>query len=998
MTGYHSNPPLQDRADASGNGRGLPPRLLAKLRVEIEGYELLERLGEGGQATVYKAIQKADERLVAIKVLHAGPHADDQAQARMWREIKALRAIRHPNIVRAIGAGRTRSGLHCLVMNFIDGKRLDTLWNLPADETDNAPDTLDLAERLRLFHTICQTVQAAHRRGITHRDLSPSNILIDPQGRPHILDFGMASTAFDRLDGPSLTLTGHFIGKLQYASPEQARSAGSESTSVDIRSDVYALGVMLYQLLTHGAYPYEVVGNVIDVLHNIIHTTPKRPSEVLHARDLLSHDADQGTLRRNPPLVNETIEAIILKALEKDPAHRYQSAGELAADIEHYLAGRPTAASAWAQNRKPRHARTSTPHRRTAIVAVTTLAVLTITGVAMNAKTLALWLGLTTAAMPMLPAESTPFSPSAADAATLAAQQAEGSERRLNDLAADLAKIDARLHAVHKQIAATTSRIPPELDERDPGASGPFPAEEYIAVLAKSATETGRPIAFEPLLQLDRDRAEQAEANAIERETDPAALLSRRATLDEEQAKAWARLSWGVFIGREADRLYRFNLTVDPAADAGTTYQARVLEAGVRVRRLAAAAMDAAATTLRVPEPQPEGQPVPDLGTVAAGLAEQLRADLATFQKAASTARDSGGLNSEDEAAVAELQRHAARLRDALEGAAEMYARAARADDELARFTARDRLQRDLRDTLDAAVRLDAGLVKAAADWSFQVNPDSPMREVQLVDAGTDHNRRSEPATPEVRVTQREAATNMRDVFPVESEWSGTVSTRFGISDARAVVTSARGSTATLRVDRGGNTYNLVLTASGDRITVARHEGVFLRGAPRPSVFSNIDIQGTIQEGVLNLSGSWTRTPHGEQGTVDPDVRFTLRMVMDPRTIDPLAAWEAGSRWSTINRGGGPSIWTVRSRNDNEMEIQRDSVSHGTVVVTLKITGSRVTVIRVRHADGNNAMNRDWRGVGTIGPNSLRLTYSVESSGGGKPWSRWEESINLKPE
>ncbi|MFN9131105.1 MAG: serine/threonine-protein kinase, partial [Phycisphaerales bacterium] len=254
------------------SGSELPPRLLAKLKVEIEGYELIDRLGEGGQATVYKAIQKQDGQTVAVKVLHAGPHATEEARARLKREINALRAINHPNIVQAIAAGRTRSGLDCLVMNFIEGRPLDDLWNDPAFAAKVAPQPADV---LRLFKTICETVQAAHRKGITHRDLSPSNILIDATGQPHILDFGMASTAFDGIVTRNVTVTGQFIGKLKYASPEQASGArtadangNAAGTGVDIRSDVYALGVMLYQLLTGGAFPYEVVGNVIDVLNN----------------------------------------------------------------------------------------------------------------------------------------------------------------------------------------------------------------------------------------------------------------------------------------------------------------------------------------------------------------------------------------------------------------------------------------------------------------------------------------------------------------------------------------------------------------------------------------------------------------------------------------------------------------------------------------------------------------------------------------------------------
>ena len=116
---------------------------------------------------------------------------------------------------------------------------------------------------MTLFKKICDAVALAHRRGITHRDLSPSNILVDEQGEPHILDFGLARTAFDQFDGPemkSVSVTGQFIGKLAYASPEQA---GGVSAAIDVRTDVYALGVILYQILTGGRFPYQVVGRCL---------------------------------------------------------------------------------------------------------------------------------------------------------------------------------------------------------------------------------------------------------------------------------------------------------------------------------------------------------------------------------------------------------------------------------------------------------------------------------------------------------------------------------------------------------------------------------------------------------------------------------------------------------------------------------------------------------------------------------------------------------------
>ena len=785
--------PPTTKPPMTAHGSELPPRLLAKLKVEIDGYELIERLGEGGQATVYKAIQKKDGQMVAVKVLHAGPHATEEARARLKREINALRAINHPNIVHAIAAGRTRSGLDCLVMNYIDGKPLDALWADPAFAAAVAPQPADL---LRLFKTICETVQAAHRKGITHRDLSPSNILIDATGQPHILDFGMASTAFDGIVTRDISMTGQFIGKLQYASPEQARgarvpgSAGAAAIGgVDIRSDVYALGVMLYQLLTGGAFPYEVVGNVIDVLHNIIHSKPKPPSDAaaeLHTPTAAMAAGFGGTgkvpvtkpkgasapVRRNPPLVNETIEAIVLKALEKDPDQRYQSAGALAEDVGRYLAGQPTSAVIWSKRPAPSGVRLSKflTRRRGIVAAASLVLVATLVGVTMNAKVLAVWLGLATVAAPILPTELAPFAPASADAA----MQPDGTERRLSDTAADLARVEARIRAVNKQLASATTRKPPELEERTASSTGPMSADDFLAALAKSSSETGRELKLDTLSKEDRDREEQAEASAIEREMDQDKLLARRAELDGQQAALWSRLVCGRFTGRDIDRLFRFRIKSLPMGDANVTAKNKVLEAGVKVRRIAEQAMDNAATMLRTPAAAAEDEGgegrsgEADLTSVLSEIAAQLRAPLTELKKAAGDARDAGNLTDEESNAVDELAKLADELRDASEGAAQLHGEAAKPQDEPARFTTRGRLQRDLRVASDAASQVDQRLVELAKTWNVEVDTASKLPDLRPAVAKRPQPP-VRPTRPEPKVDEAD-----RDTLTVGSTWSGT--------------------------------------------------------------------------------------------------------------------------------------------------------------------------------------------------------------------------------
>jgi non-specific serine/threonine protein kinase/serine/threonine-protein kinase len=280
------------------------------------GYELVRDIHRGGQGAVYLAIQKATKRRVAIKVMNGGPFQGSAGRARFEREVQVLGQLNHPNIVRIHDSGATPDGSCFYVMDYISGRSLEDII------TDSKK--LPIEDTLRLFCKICEAVNSAHLRGVIHRDLKPANIRINNTGDPVVVDFGLAKIAVpDVTDEASghprlMTMTGQFIGSLPWASPEQAEGIPDK---IDVRTDVYSLGVILYQMLT-GKFPYEVLGNIRDVLDNILRIEPARPS----------------TIRRK---INGEVETIVLKCLSKERDRRYQSAGELGRDIRHYLAGEP---------------------------------------------------------------------------------------------------------------------------------------------------------------------------------------------------------------------------------------------------------------------------------------------------------------------------------------------------------------------------------------------------------------------------------------------------------------------------------------------------------------------------------------------------------------------------------------------------------------------------------------------------------------------------------
>jgi len=277
----------------------------------FESYQILEELPPGGQAVVYKAIHAPTKTNVAIKILLPSLLASARARYYFEREAELIARLNHPNIVKIRDSGIIH-GQYYFVMEYIQGEQLNRYVH-----SHNLP----FRERMVLFNKICTTITYAHQQGIIHRDLKFANIIVDERGEPHILDFGLAKAiGLSEQAGNNVipTMTGQWAGSLSSMSPEQA--AGQPGL-IDVRTDVYSLGVILYHMLT-GKYPYDVTGTILEVLQNIQSAVPIRPRQIIR-----KFDSD--------------VEAILLSALAKERAERYQSAAELQSDVENWLQGRP---------------------------------------------------------------------------------------------------------------------------------------------------------------------------------------------------------------------------------------------------------------------------------------------------------------------------------------------------------------------------------------------------------------------------------------------------------------------------------------------------------------------------------------------------------------------------------------------------------------------------------------------------------------------------------
>jgi serine/threonine protein kinase/truncated hemoglobin YjbI/outer membrane protein assembly factor BamB len=308
----------------------------------IGPYKLLQRIGEGGFGSVFLAEQQQPiQRRVALKIIKLGMDTR-MVIARFEAERQALALMDHPNIARVLDAGATPAGRPYFVMELVKGEPIT-----------NYADTnrLSIPERITLFAQVCQAVQHAHQKGIIHRDLKPSNVLVSTQdGKPFakVIDFGVAKATASRLTEKTL-FTEHrqMIGTPQYMSPEQAEG----SADLDTRTDVYSLGVLLYELLT-GSTPFDPASlrsAAYDEMRRIIREVepPKPSTRLSQATATLPAVA---TKRRSEPaklngLVRGELDWIVMKALEKERARRYASANDLAADLHRHLAGEAVVAA-----------------------------------------------------------------------------------------------------------------------------------------------------------------------------------------------------------------------------------------------------------------------------------------------------------------------------------------------------------------------------------------------------------------------------------------------------------------------------------------------------------------------------------------------------------------------------------------------------------------------------------------------------------------------------
>jgi tetratricopeptide (TPR) repeat protein len=291
---------------------------------QFGAYKLLERIGEGGMGAVYRA-ERSDGQFtqeVAVKVVRPGL-GNQELLRRLRGERQILASLSHPNIARLLDGGITFDGQPYVVMEFIPGAPIVSYCDR---------EKLDIGQRLQLFQEICSAVSYAHQRLVVHRDIKPANILVTKEGTPTLLDFGIAKIVDPTGLDSGQTLTGLNPLTPDYASPEQLRGE-----TITTATDVYSLGVLLYELLT-SQRPYQLKDKTpLEAAEFVCRTDPQRPSAVV------SNQSTENT--KSPrPAISSDLDAIVLKAMRKEPEQRYASVEKLSEDIGNFLAARPVAA------------------------------------------------------------------------------------------------------------------------------------------------------------------------------------------------------------------------------------------------------------------------------------------------------------------------------------------------------------------------------------------------------------------------------------------------------------------------------------------------------------------------------------------------------------------------------------------------------------------------------------------------------------------------------